>query len=117
MSKRNWLIFGIGSIFAGLVCFSLLTVEPIRVTNSRLTRWRGRVFVEGQVRNTDSVARSVDLEVHYFNEDGHPLGQNAVSIGSLKPGQSKTFRTPLSKDDGVKDFSIYLNHGRNPYGN
>jgi len=55
--------------------------------------------------------------VHYFDRDGHSVGKDVVSIAGLRHGAATHFKSPPHPDDGVADFSIYLNHGRNPYGN
>jgi hypothetical protein len=40
-----------------------------------------------------------------------------VSMDGLRRGAASHFKSSPRRDDGVADFSIYLNHGRNPYGN
>ena len=104
-------------LFVGYVFYSLYTVEPVRVIQSRLERAPGGVFVDGEVRNTGSKDRAVDLEVHYFDRTGRSLGQDTVKLTDLPPGRVEIFRTPPRMVQGVSDFSIYLNHGRDPYGN
>jgi len=103
--------------FGGFVFYSLITVEPVRVVQSRLERAGNRVYVAGAVRNTANSARAIDLEVHYFDRQGRPLGQDTVVIADLAPGAMRDFKTPAHTITGVADFSIYMNNGRNPYGN
>lgn len=105
------------ALFAGYVFYSLATVEPVRVVQSRLNHVAGAVFVNGEVRNTGSKDRTIDLEVHYFDHTGRALGQDTVKLTDLPPGRMQSFRTPPHMMQGVSDFSIYLNHGRDPYGN
>ncbi|HJU28510.1 MAG TPA: FxLYD domain-containing protein [Candidatus Binataceae bacterium] len=105
------------TLFVGYVFYSLYTVEPVRVVQSRLEHVAGGVFVDGEVRNTGAKDRTVDLEVHYFDRTGRALGQDTLKLADLPPGRMKAFRTPSRIVQGVSDFSIYLNHGRDPYGN
>jgi hypothetical protein len=104
-------------LFAGYVFYSLATVEPVTVVQSRLERGASGVFVDGEVRNASAKDRAIDLEVHYYDRAGRALGQDTLKLDDLPPGQTKSFRTPPRAVDGVSDFSIYLNRGRNPYGN
>lgn len=105
------------ALFVSYVFYSLETVEPVHVVQSRLEHVAGGVFVDGEVRNTGSKDRTIDLEVHYFDPTGRALGQDTLKLADLPPGRTKVFRTPPHMADGVSEFSIYLNHGRDPYGN
>ena len=106
-----------GIAFAGFVFYSLLSVEPVKVVNSHLEHSSGLVDVAGQVRNTAERARAIELEVHYYDRIGRPLGQDTLTLSGLGPGATRAFKSPPRAIDGVEDFSIYLNNGRNPYGN
>ena len=103
--------------FVGYVFYGLMTVEPVKVGASRLVRIGGQVLVEGEVRNTGDASGPVEVEVRYFDSKGHMLAEDAVSVGTLQKNASTTFKSPPRQLDGVADFSIYLNHGKNPYGN
>src|SRR5579863_2075402 len=103
--------------FAGFVFYSLLPVEPVKVVRSRLERNGGMVDVAGQVRNTADRARAIELEVHYYDRNGRPLGQDTLTLDEIGAGAVREFRSPPRAIDGVEDFSIYMNNGRNPYGN
>ena len=72
--------------------------------------------VEGEVRNTGDDTGPLQVEVHYFDRDGRSIGQDVVSMDGLRHGATVHFKRPPRADDDVADFSIYLNHGRNPYG-
>ena len=41
----------------------------------------------------------------------------ALDPDDLQAGAVRDFRSPPRALDGVEDFSIYMNNGRNPYGN
>ena len=103
--------------FAGYVFYSLAGAEPLKVAESRLVRSGDRVSVEGEVRNTGDDTGPLQVEVSYFDRNGHSLGKDLVSIDGLAHGATARFKSSPRSDNGVADFSIYLNHGRNPYGN
>jgi hypothetical protein len=117
MRKGAWIMLVGGLAFAGLVFYSLFSVEPIKVVRSHLERQSGRVFVTGEVLNTADRPRAIELEVHYYDHNGRPLGQDSLTLDDLQAGAVRDFRSPPRVLDGVEDFSIYMNNGRNPYGN
>lgn len=100
-----------------LVFRSLVGAQPVKVLASRIERAKGEVFVVGKVRNTASHPVGIDLEVHYYGNNGEKLGQDTISLNDLKAGEVEPFRSPARMLPRVSGFSIYLNHGRNPYGN
>ncbi len=106
-----------GIAFAGFVFYSLLYVEPIKVVSSRLEHNGNLVDVAGQVRNTADRPRAIELEVHYYDKNGHSVGQDTLTLDGLGAGATRDFKSPPRAIDGVEDFSIYMNNGRNPYGN
>jgi hypothetical protein len=117
MRKGAW-IMAVGALgFAGFVFYSLISVEPIKVVQSHLEQDGDRVYVAGQVRNTGSHERAIELEVHYYDRSGRPLGQDTIDLVGLPAGGMRDFKSPPREIAGVQDFSIYMNNGRNPYGN
>jgi hypothetical protein len=116
--RKGAIIVALGALcFAGYVLFTLVGVEPVKVAETRLVRSGGRVLVEGEVRNTGDDTGPLQVEVHYFDRDGRPIGKDVVSMDGLPRGAAAHFKSTPRPDDDVADFSIYLNHGRNPYGN
>jgi hypothetical protein len=103
--------------FGAYVFFALLAVEPIKVAETHLIRSGDEVSVEGELRNTGADAGPLEVEVRYFDRSGRAIGNDKVAVGGLRSGGESHFRSAQRKLDGVADFSIYLNHGRNPYGN
>lgn len=103
--------------FAGYVFYSLVGVEAIKVNGTRMVRSGDQVSVEGEVRNTGDDTGPFQVEVQYFDREGHSMGKETVWMGGLRRGSAAHFRSTPRADEGVADFSIYLNHGRNPYGN
>ncbi|HVA80530.1 MAG TPA: FxLYD domain-containing protein [Candidatus Binataceae bacterium] len=117
MRKSSAVILLAALAFAGFVFYSLWRVEPVRVAHSHLEHRGGEIFVDGDLRNTGDELGPVDVEVHYYDTSGRSLGQDKVVIAGMKKDAVAHFATPPRMLAGVADFSIYLNHGRNPYGN
>ena len=109
--------FGLAAAFAGYVFYSLFGVEPVEVVGSHVVRDGALVAVAGEVRNTGAQECAVDLEIHYYDQNGRPLGTDALPIAHLRPGERREFLGPHHELGGFTDFSIYLSRGRNPYGN
>jgi hypothetical protein len=117
MRKSAIIVLLAALCFAAYILYSLTGIEPVKVAGTRLVRTGDRVSVEGEVRNTGDDTGPLELEVRYFDRDGHALGKDVVSMNGLRHGAASHFKSSSRPDDGVADFSIYLNHGRNPYGN
>ena len=117
MRRGGWVLLAGALAFCAFVFYSLTTVEPVRVVQSRLIRNGDRVSVAGVVRNTGASARAIRLEVHYYDGNGRSLGQDTIAFDPLAAGAVHDFKSPARTLDGVATFSIYLNGGRNPYGN
>ena len=116
--RRGAMLVTIGALaFAGYVFYALLGVEPVKVAHSRMVRSGQQVFVEGELRNTGEDTGPLEVEVRYFDRGGHSLGKDEVAIDGLKGGGVANFRSAPRQLEEAVDFSIYLNHGRNPYGN
>lgn len=107
----------VGAAFAGFVFYSLTRVEPVKVVSSGLEHSGGKVFVVGELRNTGRKSGPLDLEVHYFDKSGRQIGQDKIVVAGMAKGAETKFETPERTLPDVSEFSLYLNHGRNPYGN
>jgi hypothetical protein len=112
-------IVGVAAVlaFAAFVFYSLLHVEPVKVLHPRLERSAAGVFLAGAVRNTTSGEEAVDVEVRYYDSRGRQVATDTVKIAHLSSGETRKFSAPPRDLPGVSSYSIYLNHGRNPYGN
>ena len=116
--RKGAIIVLLGAIFfMAYVLYSLTGVEPVKVADTRLVRSGNRVSVEGEVRNTGDDTGPLQVEVRYFDRDGHSIDKDVVSMDGLRHGAAAHFKSSPRPDLSVADFSIYLNHGRNPYGN
>ena len=103
--------------FGAYVFFALINVEPIKVAGTHLIRSGDEVSVEGELHNTGADAGPIEVEVRYYDRSGRAIGNDKISVEGLRSGAESRFRSTQRKLEGVADFSIYLNHGRNPYGN
>jgi hypothetical protein len=103
--------------FAGWVFYALRAAEPVRVSETSLQHEAGGVFVQGKIQNNGPDTGPVDIEVRYYDGSGHRVGQDKIVMDKLPKGIVASFRTPPRAIDRAASFSLYLNHGRNPYGN
>jgi hypothetical protein len=103
--------------FAGWVFYALRTAEPVRVLETSLQHADGGVFVQGKIENTGPDTGPVAIEVRYYDGSGHAVGQDKIVVDKLPQGLVASFRTPARAIARAASFSVYLNHGRNPYGN
>jgi hypothetical protein len=117
MRRSTIILLVVATGFAVFVFYSLWRVEPVKVVSSGLQHADGKVFVVGELRNTGAKSGPLDLEVHYYDSAGHQIGRDKIVVGGMRRGAETKFRTPERSLPGVSEFSIYLNHGRNPYGN
>jgi hypothetical protein len=117
MRKSTLAILIVAAVFVAFVFYSLFKVEPVRVVASHLEHRDGQVFVDGSLKNTGPDLGPLDVEVHYYDASGRSLGQDKIVVEGMKTGAEAHFATPPRELGEVSEFSIYLNHGRNPYGN
>jgi len=116
--RKGTLFILLGAIAFVAVVFVLLAhVQPVKVIDSRLEHEGDSVFVAGDLRNTSARPAALDLEIHYYDHAGRPLGEDRLQVGPLDAGVKQHFRGPAHAARSVEDFSLYLNQGRNPYGN
>lgn len=118
MRKSTIIILLVSACFVGLVFFLLLSANPVKVVHSRLMQRGGRMYIAGELRNTGAQRTGkLDLEIHYYDRSGRPMGQDMLHVAPLEAGAEEPFRGPVHAQGGISDYSLYLNHGRNPYGN
>jgi hypothetical protein len=104
--------------FVGFVIYSLLQTEPVKVLHPQLQHSSDGAFVSGAVENTGSSEESVSLEIRYYDADGRQVASDTVKLDQLGSGATRPFSgSHLRKLPADASYSIYLNHGRNPYGN
>jgi hypothetical protein len=115
--RARWLILIGAAVFCTGVLFLLYQAEPVEVTISHLEQSGGQVYIAGQVHNRGDAARAIKLELHYYDRDGRALGLDTLTLNDLPGGSTQDFRGPAHQAGTIADYSIYLNEGRNPYGN
>ncbi len=115
MRRGGIIVLVVALGFAGFVFYSLLGNEPIKVTAQRMEQSGTTVDVAGRVENTSRSPEAITLEVHYYDRQGRAVGQDTVTIDRLGGGESQEFHSPKRDLPGAASFSIYMNHGRNPY--
>jgi hypothetical protein len=103
--------------FVGFVIYSLLQTEPVKVLHPVLRHSAEGAFVSGAVENTGTSEESVSLEIRYYDSSGHQVGSDTVKLDRIGIGETTSFSGPVRGLPTDASYSIYLNHGRNPYGN
>jgi hypothetical protein len=107
----------IAAAFGGFVVYSLLQSEPVKVLHPQLQHSGDDGFVSGAVENTGAAEESVSLEIRYYDAHGHQVGSDTVNLDQIGNGATRDFAGPPRRLPPDASYSIYLNHGRNPYGN
>src|SRR5215510_11211709 len=116
--RTRWMLgASIGFVFVVYLLWALWSEEKVRVINKTLERTDAGVVVSGEVYNAASVVTSAKIEVSFFNGSGHKLAEAVVELDNLAVGVSTTFHTQPKLLTDVQDYSIYINAGRNMYGN
>jgi hypothetical protein len=103
--------------FVGFVVYSLLQSEPVKVLNPHLQHTAAGTYVSGAVENGGSAEESVSLEIRYYDGGGYQVGSDTLKLDNLRNGATRDFTGPMRNLPTDASYSIYLNHGRNPYGN
>ena len=116
--RRDTLFTLLGALAFVAIVFALLgRAQPVKVLDTHFERHGDALYVSGDLRNTGTHPATMDLEIHYYDRAGRPLGEDRIQVGPMKSGAEEHFRGPAHQVGGIQDFSLYLNQGRNPYGN
>ena len=116
--RTRWMLgVGLGFVFVVYLLWALRAEEKVRVINKTLERTDAGVVVSGEVYNAASVVTSAKVEVSFFNGSGHKVAEEIVELNNLPVGVSTAFHTQPKPLTDVQDYSIYINAGRNMYGN
>lgn len=114
-STLLWLVVVI--VFVAYLIWALRAEETFPVTSKKLEYTDSGVMVSGEIRNTAATAATVNVEVTFFDARGRQLGKEVVTLPNLEAGTTAGFRTQPKLLTEVKDYTIYVNTGRNMYGN
>ena len=104
-------------VFLGYFLWALRSEEAFRVISKKMERTDKGIVVSGEVYNASTSPTSLNIEVSFFNSRGHELSKETVTLNRLDAGSRATFRTRPQQLSDVEDYTIYLNTGRNMYGN
>ena len=110
-----WL--GVVIVFIGYFFWALRSEEVFRVVSKRLEQTDAGVIISGEVHNTTTNASAINVEVTLFNHRGQKLSEETVTLADVQAGSTAPFRTQPKQLTDVKDYTIYVNTGRNMYGN
>jgi hypothetical protein len=116
MRKGTTIVLIVAAGFVLYVFFSLLNAEPVKVS-SKLDRIGSVVFVAGELSNAGEASGPVTMEVRYYDQSGATIAKDTLNLNALAKGASESFQSQPRSLPGVASYSIYLNHGKNPYGN
>ncbi len=115
--QRTLLWLAVLVVFATYLIWALRTEEVFQVTNKKLEYTDSGVIVSGEIRNTAATASAVNVEVTFFDARGRQLSKEVITLDNLETGATVAFRTQPKMLTDVKDYTIYVNTGRNMYGN
>jgi len=116
-TKRTLLWLALLVAFTGYLIWALRAEEAFQVANKKLEHTDAGVVVSGEVRNTAATASAVNVEVTFFDGHGRQLSKEVIALSNLEAGATAAFRTHPQRLADVKDYTIYVNTGRNMYGN
>ena len=103
--------------FMAFVFYSLLHTEPVKVLHPAIQRGADGAFLAAAVENTSGSEQAVDLDIKYYDPSGRQIAQDTVRIDHLGSGETREIAASARQLPDGASYSVYLNHGRNPYGN
>ncbi|MGE0824104.1 MAG: FxLYD domain-containing protein [Candidatus Binatia bacterium] len=115
--QRTLLWLGVAVVFLSYFFWALQAEEVFRVVTKKLEQTEAGVVVSGEVHNTTATPSAVNVEVTLFDEQGRKLSEETVALSPIDAGGTAVFRTQPKRLTAVKDYTIYVNTGRNMYGN
>ncbi len=118
MRRTTLIVVVISLIFVIFVFYSLLHLEPLKVSDEHLEHLADNaVVVRGTVVNTGSNPLAAGPKVQLFDGAGHRLAEQTLGLGKLAPGQSTAFASRPINASKAEKFTIQVDHGMNMYGN
>ena len=116
-TQRTLMWLGIVAVFIGYFFWALRSEEVFRVFSKKLEQTDAGVIISGEVHNTTTNVSAINVEVTLFNQRGQKLSEETVTLDNVQAGGTASFRTQPKQLTDVKDYTIYVNTGRNMYGN
>src|SRR5215470_16219188 len=88
------IVLGVGVLifFVSYLVWSLRGEEIFRVRNNRLEQTEAGIVVSGEVYNASSKTATVNVEVSFFDGNGHQLAKEVLVLDALAVGASAPFR-------------------------
>jgi hypothetical protein len=115
--NRTLLWLAMLALFAGYLIWALRAEEVFRVVSNKLEHTDAGIVVSGEIHNSAAAAPSVNVEVTFFDDNGRQLTKEVITVSNLAAGATTSFRTQPQRLSDVQDYTIYVNTGRNMYGN
>ena len=116
-TQRTLLWLALLVVFISYLIWALRAEEVFQVVHKKLEYTDAGVVVSGEIHNTATAASAVNVEVTFFDGRGRQLTKEVIALNNLEPGATAAFRTQPKMLTDVKDYTIYVNTGRNMYGN
>ncbi|MFM7735513.1 MAG: hypothetical protein ACKPBU_05960 [Alphaproteobacteria bacterium] len=115
MRGRNLTLAAFAATVAA-VWLSMRTEERFVVESPRIERTEAGSRVVGSVRNTGAPAGLVKVEVTTVSGAAGHTEKETLELRQVASGETREFAsTPKAVE--LRNFSVYVNEGRNPYGN
>jgi len=105
-----------GGLIAAAVFFSLRTEERFAVEEPRIEQAAGGARIAGTLVNRGNAAARVAVEITVVGRDGRAREKETIELRDVAAGARLPF-TSKPRDEEIQTYSIYVNEGRNPYGN
>ena len=103
-------------LIALAVVFSLRTEERFAVEEPRVEPGAEGARVVGTLVNHGDAAPRVLVEITVVGEDGRAREKESLELRDVGAGAHLAFSSKAYADP-IRTYSIYVNEGRNPYGN
>lgn len=110
-----WLV--VVMAFVGYIFWALREEEPFRVTHTRLEKSDQGISLIGELSNSAAAVPAINVEVTFYNRQGREVGKEIIALDNVAAGATVVFRTPPRRLTDMQRYTIYVNTGRNPYGN
>ena len=104
------------ALVAVAVFFSLRSEERFSVEEPRIESGEGGARVAGTLVNHGDAAKRVVVEVTVVGESGRAGEKETIELRDVAPGARLAFSSKPHLEE-IESYSIYVNEGRNPYGN
>jgi len=116
MKRGSWLTIAALAATVAAVWLSMRTEERFVVESPRLESGTEGARVLGSIRNTGAPAKIVKVEVTTVSGAAGHTEKETLEILDVGTGETRTFASTPKRAE-VRNFSVYVNEGRNPYGN